>query len=96
MTLVKIAHNELSRRSTIQKYFSKDWQFEVTQLAVGDYICGNTIVEWKNKDIVDMKHLSRQAKAMIQQVNAFLQQDIYQKRTFKESIEGLKSLFSDG
>jgi flagellum-specific ATP synthase len=36
-----------------------------------------------------------QAKAMIHQVNAFLQQDIHQKVSFKETIESLKQLFGD-
>lgn len=36
-----------------------------------------------------------QAKAMIQQIDAYLQQDIHQKVTFQESIDGLKSLFGN-
>ena len=35
------------------------------------------------------------AKKMIGEINSFLQQDIYQKATFQESVARLKALFSD-
>jgi len=35
------------------------------------------------------------AKKMIGKINAFLQQDIDQKVTFKESVAGLRELFSE-
>jgi len=35
------------------------------------------------------------AKKMIGETNSFLQQDIYQKATFQESVARLKALFSD-
>ena len=35
------------------------------------------------------------AKKMIGEINSFLQQDIYQKATFQESVAQLKALFSD-
>jgi flagellum-specific ATP synthase len=35
------------------------------------------------------------AKKMIGKINSFLQQDIYQKVTFKESVARLKGLFVD-
>jgi flagellum-specific ATP synthase len=35
------------------------------------------------------------AKKMIGRINSFLQQEIYQKATFQESVARLKSLFLD-
>jgi len=35
------------------------------------------------------------AKKMIGRINSFLRQDMYQKVTFKESVDGLKTLFVD-
>ena len=48
------------------------WDYEVKQLKYGDYVCGNTVIEWKNApDFISSVVDGRMKKEAIDQANHF-------------------------
>lgn len=51
---------------------SWDWDYEVKQLRYGDYVCGNTVIEWKTAaDFISSVIDGRMKKEAIDQANHF-------------------------
>lgn len=51
---------------------SWDWDYEVKQLKYGDYVCGNTVIEWKTTtDFISSVVDGRMKKEAIDQANHF-------------------------
>ena len=49
-----------------------NWEYEIKQLPVGDYVCGNTVIEYKTgMDFISSVYDGRLKKESIKQANSF-------------------------